>query len=62
MFRKKTSRMAMIFSVNTSDPKVYPHTSNVSITTPLPSSLPKSKRFTMLVNLNNTVQCGSCGK
>ena len=62
MFRKKPTKVSMRFSVNTSDSSVYPQTSNVSITTPLPSSLPKSKRFTMLVNLNNTVQCGSCGK
>lgn len=62
MFRKKPSKMSMEFSVNTTDPSVYPHTTNVSIPTTLSSSLPKSKRFTMLVNLNNTIQCGSCGK
>lgn len=62
MFRKKPTKISMRLSVNSSDPSVYPITSNVSIPTALSSSLPKSRRFTMLSNLNNTVQCGSCGK
>jgi len=62
MFRRKPAKMTMRISVNTTDPAVYPVTSNVSIPTPIPSSLPKSRRFTMFLNLKNTAQCGSCGK
>lgn len=54
--RKSSSKMPIIFYVNSDNKSSYTHTEQSTA-----SSLPPIKKFTMFQNIQNTKPCGSCG-